>query len=160
MKTKKHVIVDLYGMEGVGLTKAEAKVDAEAKLTRAITGYGCPKMVRFPAGYVGLVYHNLYGFNYSLLSPGNDTRIGGTVIENHPTRQDAERSMRRHVAQYLIFLTVDNGLSVILDEGDRREHAEYIAWQLRYQEYQAQGYNDTDGHHMACESRAFCPPAA
>lgn len=158
MKTKQQVAVDLYGMVGVGVTKAEAKADATRKLEQATEGRYEARMLRFPSGYIGLIYRDLYGWNYSIMQPDRN-EAAGYCLGGYETRQEAERMLRIHIAQNLIYVAEDNGLSVILDERDQREHAEYIGWQLRYREYKAQGYSDSDCHHMACENRPFCPPA-
>lgn len=159
MKTKKRVVVNLYGMDGYGATKADAKADAALKLTNATMGRYEPKMLRFPTGIVGLVYRDLYGWQYSILHEDRDEADCSNLV-SCATRNEAERKLRFHVAQNLIFEVDDNGLSVILDSADRLHHNEYVAWQKQYKEYKSQGYSDTGAYRMACESRAFCPPAA
>lgn len=159
MKAKKHVVIDLYGMEGYGSTKAEAKADAEQKLQRATDGFYSPRLYRFHSEYIGLVYRNLNGWHYTYLRPDN-TNADFYSVGPFQTPGETERKLRAHIAQNLIFVTDDNGSSVILDERDQLEHTEYVAWQLRYKEYRAQGYNESDCHRMAYESWAPCPPAA
>lgn len=164
MKTKKRVVVDLYGVAGHGSTKTEAKADAERQIEKAFDGSYMPVVIRFPAGYIGLTYRSApycaaHGWEYCYLSP-DETMLDAATVYTHSgfeSRADAERALRRHVAQNLIFVTDDNGMDVLVDGADRLHHNEYVAWQLRYRDYKAQGYNDTDCHRMACESRAFCP---
>ena len=160
MKRDKRAYVNLYGMDGYGSTKAEAKQDAESKLIEAMEGDYAPHIFRFPAGYVGLVIRlPIGGWQYTILGPEDTVRCGASC-SGIETAYAAERTLRLHIAQNLIFVTEDNGLEVLKNETDKANHKAYIAWQLRYKEYRAQGYSDTDAHRLACESRAFCPTAA
>lgn len=166
MKTKKRVVVDLYGMAGYGSTKTEAKADAERQIEKVMDGSYMPAVLRFPAGYIGVIsrsapYRAAHEWEYSYLMP-TDTALGQSSCTHsgYETRADAERALRSHIAQCLLWVTEDNGMDVLFDGADRLRHNEYIAWQKRYKEYKAQGYSDTDCHRMACESRAFCPQEA
>ena len=159
MKQRKMISVDLYGMAGYGSTKTEAKQDAERQLVAATEGYYEARMRRFPAGQVGLLYRDLHGWNYSILH-ADRSETNGYALGGYPSRQDAERALRRHIAQNLIFVTEENGLEVLANEADRKDHQMYVAWQGYYKELRTQGYSDVDAHRLACEGRALCPPAA
>jgi len=159
MRTKKQVTVDLYGALGVGHTQAEAKTDAARRIACAFRdGHGfasySPKMLRFPNGAVGLLYRDLAGWNYSVLWPGHDRQDGYSVGLWVDTQREAERSLRRHMAQLHIFETDDDGMSLLLpdDEDGRKEHARYLKFQVAYRQYKAEGKSDHDCHRLACEA--------
>ena len=166
MKRNKRVYVNLYGMDGYGSTKTEAKHDAERQIEKALDGTYAPLVFRFPAGYIGIVsrtapYLQAYNWEYCYMNP-NETQLPAVPCTHggYETKEAAERALRTHIAQNLIFVTEENGLDVLTNERDRQDHQEYVTWQLRYKEYRTQGYSDTDAHRLACESRAFCPTAA
>ena len=160
MKQRKTISVDLYGMTGYGPTKTEAKQDAERHLESAMHGSYTPRMYRFPAGYMGVITREpVGGWQYTILGPQDTARHGAGCL-GIETADQAERGLRRHIAQNLIFVTDDNGLKVLTHEADRRSHQEYIVWQEYYKELLAQGYSDTDAHRLACEGRGMCSPAA
>ena len=161
MKQHKTISVDLYGMTGTGPTKAEAKQDAERRLTAAMTGLYTPQIFRFPAGYIGVIAREPgSGWQYAILGPGDTTKRYGVSCSGIESADNAERALRQHIAQNLLFVTDENGLEVLTNETDRHNHKLYIAWQEYYKELRAQGYSDTDAHRLACEGRAMCPPAA
>lgn len=166
MKAKKQIVVDLYGISGYGSTKGVAKTDAKRQIARALSGSYAPTIIRFPAGYIGLIYRSApyraaHSWEYCYLSPEETMLTTSTCMQSgFDSLAEAERALRLHVAQLLIFVTDDNGMDILIDGASRLRHNEYVAWQKRYREYRAQGYTDTDCHRMACESRAFYPPAA
>ena len=170
MNRDKQVSINLYGMDGSGSTKAEAKHDAERQIEQALDGTYAPLVFRFPAGYIGIVsrtapYRQAQSWEYCYLCP-DETQLPAVPCthEGYETRDAAERALRTHIAQNLIFVTEENGLEVLENEADRHDHQRYIAWQVYYwpyyQELRAQGYSDADAHRLACDGRALCPPAA
>ena len=166
MKRDKRVYINVLGIDGYGATKAEARRDAERQIEKAMDGPYAPLVFRFPVGYIGIVsrtapYRQAQQWEYCSLYP-DETQLRAFTCTHggYETRDAAERALRTHIAQNLLFVTEENGLEVLTDEGDKLRHKDYITWQLRYKAYRAQGYSDTDAHRLACESRAFCPTAA
>ena len=161
MKRDKRVYVNLYGMDGYGSTKTEAKQDAERQIEQALDGSYTPLVFRFPTGYIGIVsrtapYRQAHSWEYCYLNP-DETQLPAVpcVHEGYETRDAAERALRRHIAQNLIFITEENGLEVLTNETDTLNHQLYVAWRRYYKELRAQGYDDVSAHKMACESRAI-----
>ncbi len=160
MKQHQTISVDLYGMTGYGPTKAEAKQDAERRLAAAMDGSYTPRVFRFPAGYLGVITREPFsGWEYTILGPQETVRRGAGC-SGLESADNAERALRQHIAQNLLFVTDEHGLEVLTNETDRHNHQLYIAWQDYYKELRAQGYGDVDAHRLACEGRAMCPPAA
>ena len=145
MKQHQTISVDLYGMTGYGPTKAEAKQDAKRRVTAAMDGSYTPCVFRFPAGYAVIVTRchprwHAQKWEYFYMGPGEDqSPATPSTCSAYDTPAEAERALRRHVAQLLIWVIEDNGMSVLLDEKELR----------------AQGYSDTDAHRMACDGRAW-----
>ena len=70
MKQHKTISVDLYGMDGYGSTKAEAKQDAARRLTEAMDGSYTPRIYRFPVGHIGVITRlPVGGWGYTILWP-------------------------------------------------------------------------------------------
>ena len=158
--------VDLYGMVGCGKTKAEAKRDAESQIVQALDGSYTPRIFRFPAGYIGIVARcnpRWYAqrWEYFYLRPGEEqSPASPSTCSAFDTPDRAERALRNHVAQLLIGLTEDDGMSVLVEETDRRDHADYLGWQVHYKALRASGHSEQDAHQMARYGRAACSPAA
>jgi hypothetical protein len=147
MTRTKTIEVTLYGITGFGSTRAEAKAAAEARITAALDGHDIPTMLRFPMAIVGLVYRDLWGWQYSIMT--DQMQRGYVVHTNAQTAQEAERMLRRHVAQNLLFQVEDHGLSVMQDAQDRADHVRYVDWQECYRAAAKKGYDDADARRIA-----------
>ena len=166
MKRTREASIDLYGMTGCGQTKTDAKHDAERQIEQALDGSYTPSILRFPAGYLGIVTRcnpRWYAqkWEYSYMRPDEEQLPANPpTCSAYDTPADAERALRRHIAQLLIGLTEDDGMSVLREETDRRSHADYIDWQKHYKELRAEGYDERAAHEISCAGRAACSPAA
>ena len=166
MKRTHEASIDLYGMAGVGKTKTDAKHDAARQIAQALDGSYTPRVFRFPAGYLGIVTRcnpRSYAqkWEYCYMRPEEEQLPASPcTCSAYDAPADAERALRRHMAQLLIGVTEDDGMSVLREETDRRNHADYIDWQKHYKELRAEGYDERAAHEMSCAGRAACSPAA
>jgi hypothetical protein len=144
--------VDLYGMPGHGRNVAEAKAHAATRLCAAMDGTYAVRLFRFPTGIVGVVSRDPFsGWCYTVLKADQTHQLGATC-SGMASADVAERRLRYAVAQILVFVADDNGVSIIENDADRGDHAQYVAWQERYRAYRGLGYSDADAHRMASDN--------
>ena len=152
-------VTNLYGMTGVGRTSTDAKHDAERQIEQALDGSYTPSILRFPAGYVGIVTRchprqHPKRWEYFYMQPGEEQSSSSPyTCSAFDTPAEAERALRKHISQLLIGAIEDDGMSVLIEDADKRSHADYIDWQAHYRELRSQGYDDTAAHRMACYGR-------
>lgn len=151
--------VEVAGMQGVGLTKTEAKANAMARLTEAMQGSYAPRMLSFPCQITAVIYRTPTSYGYILTStePMHRMRMHETDCVS---AEHAEKACRVQAAQWLEGRVEDDGMSVIHDERDQSSHARYIGFQRAYRFYQAQGMSDQACHWHACQHALEFVPMA
>ena len=124
MKRTHEASIDLYGMAGVGKTKTDAKHDAEHQIEQALDGSYTPRIFLFPTGYIGIVARchpcfHAQKWEYFYMRPGEEQSPASPyTCSAYDAPADAERALRRHMAQLLIGLTEDDGMSVLIEDAD------------------------------------------
>lgn len=155
------VSITYCGVDGFGRTLKEARKYAMDVLSRFVAHH-TPKLV-YIAGHFILVTRDPEAWSYRIIDPEDLEKKADdlTVVCNHlgyMSASEAERAGRRHLAQNLIFGTPDNGMSVLKNENDRREHVSYIGWQLACRDAASRGLSDAEQREFANrEGRRFQP---
>jgi hypothetical protein len=142
--------VEVHGMQGLGLTKTEAKAHALERITAAMQGSYVPTMLLFPCQITAVIYRTPLAWGY-ILTSHDPAYPGNCHDQGYPTREVAERSCRIQVAQWLVGRTEDDGLSALLEDQDHYSHARYIGFQRACAFYKAQGMSDQECHWQACQ---------
>lgn len=135
------------GMEGSGATVKEAKQDAARKIEAALDGSYAPTLVRGFADDIRLVCRAPDGWNILRIDDRKDGDLFGCSMVG--TKADAIAQARMSLAQDAIFRAPDHGLSILTDKSARRQHADYVAWQMAARDGQSKGVSDP--HAYACE---------
>jgi len=134
-------------MQGEGQTVKLAKQDAARKIEAVLDGYYTPYMLR-QGDVIGLVWREPSGYCYKIIWA--DTKPG-PVFGNSGARdgeQETRRACARHMAQASGSIV---GLESSLTDQDKREHAEYCAWQARYKSAVKAGYTDDQARDLASQ---------
>ncbi len=146
------VRITYFGMEGEGPTLTKAKLDAGAKIEKALNGSWTPEIFAH-RGYAYLVYREPDGWHDRLIAYAADGIKPGPVYGNsHP---DAEKqSVVRHVLSHLAQLgwTAEDGLTppaFLKDRSDIHDYQRHAEFQLRYQEGRRRGIAEKDLHSYA-----------
>jgi hypothetical protein len=144
--------VDLYGMNGYGMTVKEAKTDAIAKITRAMDGTYSPRIAVF-RGTMGILTRDLDGYRYRLIELGKlqDTLFvdAGGIAIMPGDRSSSYNSMLFHMAQNGWDGSEDESPLLVNVPDKQAELKSWIRWQKSYKSLRAQGYADTDAHRLA-----------
>ena len=138
-----------FGVDGSGRTVTEAKQDAGRKIQALVKELRFPSVYRFPTGIIGVVARTLDGWSYALLYADQDSRTDEHAASGYGDQAATIAAMRRHAAQNLVFEVPDHGLSVLVDDGARREHIGYVNWQLDYRALRAAGKSEHEAHEAA-----------
>ena len=146
MKTKHTTYL---GMTGRGATVREAKEDAAAKITRYLCANPTPIVVTY-AGVTRVAWMTPEGWSSGYVH-GDKGLNGGTCLEGPAPRESVERKARSAVAQAAADLDGDDASSAIHHEGDKREHASWLAWQRRHRAWMRAGATSNDAHQKACD---------
>ena len=141
------VHITYYGMDGEGRTITEAKNDAGAKIEKALHGYYTPRILRH-AGYMALVAREPFsGWGYRLIHAAcTETEEPIYLNTSRDDKEETVKTAFRHMAQ---LAQTYQGIEKYLTDADRRHLDDYFAWQNRYADFKAQGYNDNDCHRLA-----------
>jgi hypothetical protein len=156
MKHSNHPItISLYGVTGMGMTKAAATAHAADRIATAFdeTYSYAVTMIRFPDHSIGVVFRTLEGWTYNRLWDDQEQKTL-YALGMYATPREAERMLRREVAQGLIWATPDQGRAVLLpdDETGLADHERYLTFQQAYRHFADEGKSDSDCHRLACEA--------
>jgi hypothetical protein len=142
------------GMDGEGSTLTAAKQDAARQVERFLDEISEQK-----AGFIGkyfcLTYRTKTSWYYSIYHPGEPLdhfkRVAGHWCCSATDAEDAERCLRKHVAQWIYGETDDKGLALleIHNDKDRQSIAHWCDWQAAYRIARAQGMNDQEAREAA-----------
>lgn len=149
--------------DGYGATAAQARKDAEARrdadLERLMKQSFSPRVFDTPDGRIAVVHvlsDGTWGYSFHDRLIGDKRLRQGGSASGGWTERDAERALRRNLAQQAIKLHPETGKcdsgEHYLEEEDtegRKEHLRYCNWQLRYAMAKAAGKDDA-----ACRSYA------
>jgi hypothetical protein len=155
-RSRKPITISLHGATGTGATKAAAIAHAADRIATAFfdeTSSYAVTMIRFPNHSVGIIFRTLEGWAYNQLWGDQDHKTL-YAIGVYATPRDAERMLRRNVAQDLIWDTPDQGRTVLLPDDERglADHEYYLTFQQAYRRFAAEGKSDGDCHRLACEA--------
>ena len=142
--------------DGYGATAAQASKDAEAKrdadLERLIKQSFSPRVFETPDGRIAVTHvlaDGSWGYSfYDRLLGDKRFRQGGSATGGW-TEREAERALRRNLAQQAIKLHPETGKcdsgEHYLEEDDiegLKEHLAYCQWQIRYAVAKRMGKDD------------------
>lgn len=146
------VTIEYYGMDGTGATVTEAKKDAGAKITAALTGSYTPHVLTHK-GYAILIWREPNGWHNRIIADPSDgirTDSRGMGFCPGDSERDAIRGAQRHLAQ--LGWQHDDGPEAPEFLTDRHDRADFRSWavfQLRHRAARAYGLNPNDAHSWA-----------
>jgi hypothetical protein len=100
-----------------------------------------------------MVYRTAHGWRYNPVSvqpDGITYRVRAVNTSEEPTRKDAERLARHHLAR--ISWQVGEQESPVLlpdDEEGKQDFARWVGFQVRFRQAKEQGYDDGEAHYAA-----------
>ncbi len=147
------VRITYFGMEGEGPTLTKAKLDAGAKIEKALSGYWTPRLFRVK-NLVAVIYREPTGYHYLALQDGNEVQRMPSSHGPHEKQKDAEQAALSHLCQNA--WDGEQGeafdaLTVDLAPERKRELFRWSEWQLRWRHAVAHGLTRDEAWAWASE---------
>jgi len=154
MKRQKTVYANLYGAEGQGRNKTEAKKDAIATIEKTFAGQHSPIIISW-RGNIGLVWRELADVCSGVVVFSNSTPKNGPLnrgVTCHNNDIDgAARIMRQHIAQLgWTFADGESAPNILKDESEKDNFRRWARFQRKYRELRLAGVPETECHAQAC----------
>lgn len=137
----KTIQITYFGMEGEGKTLTEAKQDAGRKLEAAMDGSYLPYVFTH-MGHTLIVFREPDGWAYMMIYPDDDGQKSGSSSGGN-SQEETIRQGLRHMAQNLYNpKTGEDGMSVLRNKDDIRQHQNWVEWQRVYLAWADLGASD------------------
>lgn len=150
-RRKRPVLHSEAGITGSGRNITAAKADWLAKVKVALEGTFTPIRVTVH-GLTAFVWREREGWCYKILrglKPDESKEVLYGCGMMVGTRDDAERAARAHLAQNLFIKYICTGMSAIINEEDRKDHARWVEWQYCFAAWVDTGMTQDKAHNAA-----------
>ena len=141
--------ISLFGIEGKGATKREAREDAERIIRYAFEGDYTPLTLSF-RGRTMLVWRSIGGYCSAFVYPEHQGEIGAICYHSSvDSKQKVLQSCRVSLAQ-LGWDGAEDDSPFLSTPAEQDDFRRWVRFQRAYAVAREQGLGDSDAHRAAC----------